>query len=97
MNIPDKIRKLLESKDIGDVIIGLQLFCKANDNEQFDKFITNLSEYEDVIRPLDIKYNYGYYFTYKNICIFASKANKNMFITTPISKTDIIYEYSGKS
>lgn len=97
MNIPDKIRKLLESEDLGDIIIGLQLFCKANDNEQFDKFIRGLLEYENVIQSLNVKYKGGYYFTYKNICIFASKANKNMFMVTPVSKTHIIYEYAGKS
>jgi len=97
MNIPDKIRKLLESEDVGDIIIGLQLFCKANDNEQFDKFIRDLLEYEDVIRSLDIKYHSGYYFIYKNVCIFASKSNKNMFVVRNVSKIYAIYEYSGKS
>lgn len=97
MNIPDKIRKLLESEDVGDIIIGLQLFCKAVDNEEFNKFIDSLLTYENIFIGMNINYQGGYYFKYKNNYIYVSRANKNMFMVTPVSKTHIIYEYAGKS
>lgn len=102
MNMPVKVKKLLESSNREDVILGLQIFCKINDNPEFDKMVSELPGYKNILKNTNIKYKdidrqkpvtIGYFFKYKEFCFLASTLSGNIFKVPDFDLSRVLYEY----
>lgn len=106
MNIPVKVKKLLESSIREDVILGLETFCRLNDNPEFDIHVSNLLYYHILYKDIKIRYKDfnslfmtqpGYYFKYKGECFLASTFAQSVFKVIDSHINKILYEYNGKN
>lgn len=102
MNITERIKKLLGSNNKEDVILGLQIFCKINDNPEFDKMVSELPNYRNVLKNIKITYKdidrqkpvtIGYFFEYKGTCFLASTLSNNIFKVSDFDLSRVLYEY----
>jgi len=104
MNMPVKVKKLLGSNNKEDVILGLQIFCKINDNPEFDKMVSELPNYRNMLKNIKITYkdidrkkpasvSVGYFFKYKGTCFLASTFSDNIFKVRDFDPNRMLYEY----
>lgn len=91
VKMTNNITKLLESNNTQDVMLGLSLFCKLNDNPKFVEWLKKQPRYTNII---DIKGKICINFRFKGISLRFANTNTINCMYKSSDKIDPEYEYT---